>query len=94
MSENYNSNINSQFIMNLLKSNNHSINIMPSYMRNINSIIETKQEISKISWEKEGEEVIFFKFVANQQRKNIIDARRKTNNKTFNYKRGASRKTI
>ena len=73
MSENFNSNINSQNVIKFLNNNNQFTNIMPSYMRNINSIIQTKQEISNISWEKEGEEVIITKIVANKQRQNFID---------------------
>jgi len=65
MSDNYNTVPNSHSIINLFNNNNPLPNIMPSYMRNIHSIKQTKEEISKLSWEKEGEEVIITKFLAN-----------------------------
>ncbi len=84
MSDNYNSVLNSHFIINLLNNNNPFPNIMPSYMRNIHSIKQTKQEMSNLSWEKEGEKVSIPKFLANKQTKNFSIKRRKANNKTFN----------
>ena len=43
--------------------------IIPSYMKNANSILQAKQQILNLSWEKEGEQVCkkytkFFKFLA------------------------------
>ena len=67
MSETFNSTMNSkpESIITLLNDNNQFTNIMPSYMRNINSVIQTKQELSQISWEKDGEEVSMTKYLAN-----------------------------
>ena len=31
--------------------------IIPTYMKNVNSIFQAKEQISKLSWEKEGEQV-------------------------------------
>ena len=31
--------------------------IIPTYMRNVNTILKAKEKISKLSWNKEGEEV-------------------------------------
>ena len=91
MSEQTNSKTNSQPIINLINNTNQFPNIIPSYMRNINSLIITQQEISKISWEKEGNEVIIFKFLANKQRKNFFNNRRKKNNKVINSERSAEK---
>ena len=34
--------------------------ILPSYMRNVNSILQARQQLAKISWEKEGNKVTYF----------------------------------
>jgi hypothetical protein len=31
--------------------------IIPTYMRNVNTILQAKDQLGKISWEKEGNEV-------------------------------------
>ncbi len=34
--------------------------IIPTYMRNVNCILQMKEKINKVSWEKEGEQVKIF----------------------------------
>jgi hypothetical protein len=42
-----------------LKSNSSGYgSLMPSYMRSISTILQAKEEILKVSWEKEGKEVL------------------------------------
>ncbi len=62
MSENFNSkNLQPESLNNLFNSNyNPNYNIMPSYLRNLNTVIKTQQELSEISWEREGKEVSQF----------------------------------